>query len=47
VLIVANVAAEIVSYSDIIERVRPLRWLDRLGQLPERRSPDGSQPDRS
>jgi UDP-N-acetylmuramyl pentapeptide phosphotransferase/UDP-N-acetylglucosamine-1-phosphate transferase len=52
VLVVANVAAELVSFSSVIDRVRPLRWLDRLGQLPERRSPDGSdsggsQPDRS
>ena len=45
VLVVANVAAEIVSFSDIIDRVRPLRWLDRLGQLPERR--DFEQRDRS
>jgi UDP-N-acetylmuramyl pentapeptide phosphotransferase/UDP-N-acetylglucosamine-1-phosphate transferase len=47
VLVVANVAAEIVSFSSIIDRVPPLRWFDRLGQLPERREPDGSQPDRS
>jgi hypothetical protein len=45
VLVVANIAAEIVSFSDIIERVPPLRWLDRLGQLPERR--DYVQRDRS
>jgi UDP-N-acetylmuramyl pentapeptide phosphotransferase/UDP-N-acetylglucosamine-1-phosphate transferase len=37
VLVVANVAAELVSFSRIIDRVPPLRWLDRLGQLPERR----------
>jgi UDP-GlcNAc:undecaprenyl-phosphate GlcNAc-1-phosphate transferase len=37
VLVVANVAAELVSFSSIIDRVRPLRWLDQLGQLPERR----------
>jgi UDP-N-acetylmuramyl pentapeptide phosphotransferase/UDP-N-acetylglucosamine-1-phosphate transferase len=36
VLVVANVAAELVSFSSIIERVPPLRWLDRLGRLPER-----------
>jgi UDP-GlcNAc:undecaprenyl-phosphate GlcNAc-1-phosphate transferase len=51
-LIVANVAAELVSFSSIIDRVPPLRWLDRLG----RRTDDtgsgdadqpGSQPDRS
>ncbi len=32
VLIVANVAAELVSFSAIIDRVAPLRWLDRLGR---------------
>jgi hypothetical protein len=37
VLLVANIAAELVSFSRIIDRVGPLRWLDRLGQLPERR----------
>jgi hypothetical protein len=31
-LIVANVAAELVSFSAIIERVPPLRALDRLGR---------------
>ncbi len=31
-LIVANVAAELVSFSAIIDRVPPLRWLDRLGR---------------
>jgi UDP-N-acetylmuramyl pentapeptide phosphotransferase/UDP-N-acetylglucosamine-1-phosphate transferase len=36
VLVVANVAAELVSFSNIIERVPPLRWLDRLGRRPER-----------
>ena len=36
-LVVANVAAEVVSFSSIIDRVPPLRWLDRLGQRPERR----------
>ena len=43
-LVAANVAAELVSFSGIIERVPPLRWLDRLGQRPERRT-DGSAPD--
>lgn len=45
VLIVANVAAEFVSFSAIIDRVAPLRWLDRLG----RRDQDlgGSHSDRS
>ena len=37
-LIVANLVAEIWSFSTIIERVPPLRWLDRLGQRPERRT---------
>jgi len=32
VLVVANVAAELVSFSAIIDRVAPLRWLDRLGR---------------
>ena len=36
-LVVANVAAELVSFSSIIDRVKPLRALDRLGQRPERR----------
>jgi hypothetical protein len=47
VLVIANVAAELVSFSSVIDRVGPLRWLDRLGQLPERRDPEGSQSDRS
>jgi UDP-N-acetylmuramyl pentapeptide phosphotransferase/UDP-N-acetylglucosamine-1-phosphate transferase len=37
VLIVLNVAAELVSFSRVIDRVRPLRAFDRLGQRPERR----------
>lgn len=32
-LVVLNLAAEVVSYSRVIERVRPLRWFDRLGRL--------------
>jgi hypothetical protein len=32
VLVVANVAAELWSFSTIIERVPPLRWLDQLGR---------------
>ncbi len=44
VLIVANVAAELVSFSTIIDRVGPLRWLDRLGR---RQDPDGAQSARS
>ncbi|MFO7590202.1 MAG: hypothetical protein R6X23_04810 [Acidimicrobiia bacterium] len=45
VLIVANVAAEFVSFSAIIERVAPLRWLDHLGR--RRQDPGGSHSDRS
>ena len=37
VLIVLNVAAEVVSFSTIIDRVGWLRALDHLGQRPERR----------
>jgi hypothetical protein len=43
-LLAANIAAELVSFSSVIDRVRPLRWLDRLGQRPERRELDGTQP---
>jgi len=32
VLVAANVAAEIVSFSAVIERTPPLRWLDGLGR---------------
>jgi len=35
VLVVANIAAELVSFSSIIDRVAPLRWFDRLGRVPE------------
>ena len=38
VLVVANVAAELVSFSAIIDRVPALRWLDRIGR---RRIADG------
>ncbi len=38
VLVVANLAAELWSFSTIIDRVPPLRWIDRLGQRPERRA---------
>ena len=37
VLIVLNVAAELVSFSAVIDRVPWLRAIDRFGQLPERR----------
>lgn len=33
VLVIANVAAEFWSFSSMIERVRPLRWLDGLGRV--------------
>ena len=45
VLIIANVAAEIVSFSDVIDRVPPLRFLDRLGRTPE--TPQAGQSSRS
>lgn len=34
VLIVLNLASELVSFSKVIERVPPLRWLDHLGRTP-------------
>ena len=37
-LIVLNVLAEVVSFSRVIDRVRPLRAFDRFGQRPERRA---------
>ena len=40
-LIVLNVAAELVSFSRVIERVPPLRWLDHLGR---RSDPPSSDP---
>jgi UDP-N-acetylmuramyl pentapeptide phosphotransferase/UDP-N-acetylglucosamine-1-phosphate transferase len=36
VLVVANLAAEVWSFSTVIDRVPPLRWFDRLGQRQER-----------
>lgn len=38
VLVVLNVISEKVSFTSVIDRVRPLRWFDRLGTLAERRS---------
>jgi UDP-N-acetylmuramyl pentapeptide phosphotransferase/UDP-N-acetylglucosamine-1-phosphate transferase len=32
VLVALNLASEFVSFSRVIERVRPLRWLDQLGR---------------
>ena len=31
-LVALNLASEFVSYSRVIERVPPLRWVDRLGR---------------
>ncbi len=42
VLIALNLASEKVSFARVIDGVRPLRWFDRLGTLPERRSPGSS-----
>jgi len=39
VLLVANVAAEVISFSKIIERIPPLRAFDRLGRLPRQSDP--------
>jgi hypothetical protein len=38
-LVALNVASELVSFSRVIDRAPPLRILDRLGTLPERRHP--------
>jgi len=35
VLLALNLASERVSFSTVVERTPPLRWLDRLGRLPE------------
>jgi UDP-N-acetylmuramyl pentapeptide phosphotransferase/UDP-N-acetylglucosamine-1-phosphate transferase len=37
IVVVLTVLAEVVSFSRVIDRVRPLRALDRLGATPERR----------
>jgi UDP-N-acetylmuramyl pentapeptide phosphotransferase/UDP-N-acetylglucosamine-1-phosphate transferase len=48
ILLALNVAAELVSFSAIIDAVAPLRWLDRLGRarngrgIPSRPAPPGS-----
>jgi UDP-N-acetylmuramyl pentapeptide phosphotransferase/UDP-N-acetylglucosamine-1-phosphate transferase len=56
VLVALNVAAELVSFSDVIDRVAPLRWFDRLGRRRDapgsaavaprvqREPPDGGRP---
>ena len=33
VLLALNVAAELVSFSNVIDAVPPLRWFDRLGRV--------------
>jgi UDP-N-acetylmuramyl pentapeptide phosphotransferase/UDP-N-acetylglucosamine-1-phosphate transferase len=38
-LLLVNVAAELVSFSDVINRVPPLRWFDQLGGLHQRPLP--------
>src|SRR5690606_33290431 len=30
-LLAANAASEVVSFSEVIDSIRPLRWVDRLG----------------
>jgi UDP-GlcNAc:undecaprenyl-phosphate GlcNAc-1-phosphate transferase len=42
VLVGLNVISEFVSFTRVIDAVAPLRWLDRLGTLPERRSYDAT-----
>lgn len=38
IVVAGNLASEVVSFSSVIDRVAPLRWFDRWGTLPERRS---------
>jgi UDP-N-acetylmuramyl pentapeptide phosphotransferase/UDP-N-acetylglucosamine-1-phosphate transferase len=38
VLVATNLISERISFSRVIDGVAPLRWFDRLGTLPERRS---------
>jgi UDP-N-acetylmuramyl pentapeptide phosphotransferase/UDP-N-acetylglucosamine-1-phosphate transferase len=47
VLVVLNVAAELVSFTSIIDRVAPLRALDRLGRRKSGRSQTISEPPRT
>ena len=39
VLVALNLLSEKVSFTKVIDSVAPLRWFDRLGTLPERRTP--------
>ena len=36
IVVSLNAASEVVSFTKVIDRTPPLRWLDRLGSLPER-----------
>lgn len=38
VVVALNIAAETITFSRIIDAIRPLRWFDLAGTLPERRS---------
>jgi len=38
VLLAMNLASEKVSFTKVIDATPPLRWIDRLGSLPERRA---------
>jgi hypothetical protein len=38
VVVALNTVSEVVSFTRVIDAVPPLRWLDRLGALPERRA---------
>jgi UDP-GlcNAc:undecaprenyl-phosphate/decaprenyl-phosphate GlcNAc-1-phosphate transferase len=42
VLLVLNGASEMISFSRVIDAVGPLRWLDRIGSLPERTGDSGT-----
>lgn len=44
VLLALNLASERISFSRVIDATPPLRWLDRLGSLPERRETGRERP---